>query len=96
MIVQSHCCFLICLYQFRGFGLLAKGNKNLVLGGTGKGGVYLLGDFSMWEGDFFSRCVESENSCLLAPIPLVLGKILDDLSHLPELKWFDDIHPERS
>ena len=37
MIVQSQCCFSMCLYQFRGFGLLARGNRNLVLGRTGRG-----------------------------------------------------------
>ena len=32
---------------------LPWGNKNLMLGGMGKGGVYLLGDFSMWKGEIF-------------------------------------------
>ena len=51
--VNKETMLVLCLYQFRGFGLLAWGNKNLVLARTG-GGVYLLGDFSMWGGgDFF-------------------------------------------
>ena len=88
VIAQSQCCFSICLYQFRGFGLLAWENKNVVLGGTGERGVYLLGDFPCGKGNFFSRCEEWANFWLLAPIPPVVEKILDDLSHLPELRWF--------
>ena len=56
---------LFCLYQFRAFGLLACGNKNLVLAKTGRE-VYLLGDFSMGEGVFFPG---GENEQIFARLP---------------------------
>ena len=67
------------------------GNKNLVLGETGEGGGSTYWEiFPCGKGNFFSRWEECENIWLLAPIPPVVWKILDDLTYL---RWFDDIHP---
>ena len=51
MIVLFQCCFLICLYQFRGFGLLAWEIKTWCWVGQ-ETGVYLLVDISCWRGNF--------------------------------------------
>ena len=51
MIVLFQCCFLICLYQFRGFGLLAWEIKTWCWVGQ-EAGVYLLVDISCWRGNF--------------------------------------------
>ena len=61
---------LFCLYQFRAFGLLACGNKNLVLAKTGRE-VYLLRDFSMGEGGFFPG---GENEQIFARLPPTMQK----------------------
>ena len=77
-------------YQFRDFGLLASGNNSLVLGGAEEGGVYLLGDLSMWEGEYFFQVGEMRKFLAACTHLPVVGKILDDLTYL---RWFDDIHP---
>ena len=51
MIVLSQCCFSICLYQSRGFGLLAWEIKTWCWVGQ-ETGVYLLVDISCWRGNF--------------------------------------------
>ena len=72
MKVQSQCCFSIYLYQFRGFGLLAWGNRNLVLGRTG-GGSQLTGKFFHAGRSVFFQM--GRMSKFLAGCPPQCGKV---------------------
>ena len=86
MIVQSQCCFSICLYWFRSFGLHAWENKNLVLGKTGEGSL-LTGKFFHVGGKIFfqmGRMSKFLAGCI--PSPPQCGKVYQPphfFFHLP-------------
>ena len=78
MIVLSQCCFSICLYQSRGFGLLAWEIKTWCWVGQ-ETGVYLLVDISCWRGNFLQG---GENEHIFgwlppspSPPPPLCGKV---------------------